>query len=105
MKHDKIILMILGMAAVTYIPRAAPAALIGRLRFGKRTEKFLNLLPYTAMSALIFPGVFSVDAGHPMIGVIGAAAAVLLAWKKCPLIVCVTAAILTDCLLYLLTGT
>jgi len=49
-----IILMILGMAIVTYIPRALPAAVIHRLKFSPKVEKFLRLIPYTAMAALIF---------------------------------------------------
>ena len=95
-------LLIFGMAIVTYIPRALPAFLVGRLRFGKRVQHFLNLLPYTAMSALIFPGVFSVDAEHPLFGIAGAAAAAVLALRKCPLIVCVLAAVAVDCALYLI---
>lgn len=55
----------------------------------------------TALSALIFPGVFSVDAAHPLFGIAGAAAAVL-ALKKCPLIVCVLAAVGLNCVLYLM---
>lgn len=69
-------LLILGMAAVTYIPRA--------------------------LSALIFPGVFSVDAAHPLFGIAGAAAAAVLALKKCPLIVCVLAAVGLNGALYLI---
>lgn len=94
-------LLILGMAAVTYIPRALPAFLMDRLRLGARMNRFLSLLPYTALSALIFPGVFSVDAVHPLFGMVGAAAAAVLALKKCPLIVCVAAAVGLNCVLYL----
>lgn len=49
------------MAIVTYIPRAIPAVLVDKMKFGVKTEKYLKLIPYTAMSALIFPAVFSVD--------------------------------------------
>ena len=65
-------------------------------------QRFLSLLPYTALSALIFPGVFSVDAAHPLFGIAGAAAAAVLALKKCPLIVCVLAAVGLNCALYLM---
>ena len=47
-----IILLIIGMALVTYIPRALPAIVIERLKFNTRVEKFLRLIPYTAMAAL-----------------------------------------------------
>lgn len=102
MSNPEIWLLILGMAVVTYIPRMLPAVLVGKMRFGPRMEKFLNLIPYTAMAALIFPGVFTVDAAHPIIGIAGGAVALVLAWKKRPVMVCVLAAIAVDFLLYLI---
>ena len=101
MDSSKIMLLILGMALVTYIPRAVPAVLVNKIRFGQRTKRFLRLIPYTAMSALIFPAVFSVDAANPWIGIAGVAVAALLAFRKCPVMVCVLAAIATDFFLYL----
>lgn len=98
-------LLIFGMAAVTYIPRALPAFLMDKLALSGRAKRFLSLLPYTALSALIFPGVFgvfSVDAAHPLFGIAGAAVAAVLALKKCPLIVCVLAAVGLNCALYLM---
>lgn len=92
MKTD-ILVLILGMAVVTYIPRAIPAVLIGKIHFHPKMEKFLQLIPYTAMAALIFPGVFLVDAARPEIGIIGGIVAGVLAWKKLPAMVCVLAAI------------
>lgn len=102
MSKTNVYLLIVGMAAVTYIPRALPAFFTDRLKVGGRLEKFLSLLPYAAMSALIFPGVFSVDAEHPLFGVAGALAASLLALKRCPLIVCVLAAVAVNYALYAL---
>ena len=101
MDCEKIWLLILGMAVVTYIPRAIPAVFIGKMRFGAKMEKFLRLIPYTAMAALIFPGVFTVDAANPAVGILGGAVAGVLAWKKCPVMVCVLAAIAADFALYL----
>ena len=49
MSNLHLTLLILAMALVTFLPRAIPALLVGRLRFGARTEKFLRLIPYTAM--------------------------------------------------------
>ena len=99
--NAEIIFLILGMAAVTYIPRAIPAVLIDKMKFGPKFEKFLKLIPYTAMSALIVPGVFTVDSERAYIGIAGGIAAGFLAWKKAPLIVCVLAAIAVDFVLYL----
>ena len=96
-----VIILLLGMSLVTYIPRLLPAVLVDRLRFGPRFEKFLRLIPYTAMAALIFPGILSVDSQHAWIGPIGGAVAALLAWRKCPMIVCVLAAIGVNLVIYL----
>ena len=101
MDSTKILLIIIGMTLVTYIPRALPFILIGKMNFSGKLEKFLKLIPYTAMSALIFPGVFTVDAANPFIGIIGALTAGILAWKKYPVMVCVLAAIAADFVLYL----
>ena len=95
-------LLILGMLAVTYIPRALPAVLAGKFRFGGRTEKFLKLIPYTAMAAMIFPGVFTVDAADPLIGIVGALTAGILAWRKHSVMVCVLASIAAVFVLYLI---
>lgn len=102
MDRKMIFLMIAGMALVTYLPRAIPAVLVDKLRFGPKVEKFLKLIPYTAMTALIFPGILSIDTAHPVIGIAGGAAAGALAFRKCPLMACVLAAIAVDFLLYFL---
>lgn len=97
-----ILILILGMMLVTYIPRMLPAVLLEKLHFGPKAEKFLQLVPYTAMAALIFPGILTMDAARPYIGLAGAAAAGFLAWKRVPVIVCVLAAVAVDLALYVL---
>lgn len=98
--NTNILILILGMAVVTYIPRAIPAVLIDKMNFSPRVEKFLRLIPYTAMAALIFPGVFTVDSDKLYIGIVGGLVAGVLAWKKCPVMVCVLVAIGADLVLY-----
>ncbi len=100
--RTEIILLVLGMALVTYIPRALPALFIEKMKFSPKFEKFLKLIPYTAMAALVFPGVFSVDTANPTVGIVGAGVAALLAWRRAPVIVCVLAAIGADMLVYLI---
>lgn len=97
-----VIFLILGMTVVTYIPRALPAVFIDRVKLNPKVGKFLRLIPYTAMAALIFPGVIFVDAERLEIGIVGGAAAGILAWLKCPVIICVIAAIAIDLMLYLM---
>ena len=100
MTSTQVLLLILGMTLVTYLPRMLPAFVIDRLHLSLKAEKFLKLIPYTAMAALIFPGVLSADAARPEIGIIGGVTAAVLAWKRCPVMVCVLAAIGADFLVY-----
>lgn len=102
MNDWEMLLLALGAGLATYLSRLLPAVLVDRLRVGPRMERFLNLIPYTAMAALIFPGVLSVDAARPEIGIAGALAAALLAWRKCPAILCVLGAVAVDMVLNLL---
>lgn len=78
-------LVIIGCAVVTFIPRLIPALFIDKLTFSPKVDKFLNLIPYTALAALICPGVLTVDNQMWYIGLIGAIVAAGLAWKKVPL--------------------
>ena len=100
--NSNILLLILAMGVVTYGSRALPGFFIDKMNFSPRAEQFLKLIPYTAMTALIFPGILTVDPGRPEIGIVGILAAGLLAWRKLPLMVCVIGAIIADFLLYLL---
>ncbi len=97
----EIYLLILGMAAVTFLPRVLPAVLVSRLRFGPKTTRFLKLIPYTAIAALIFPGVLNADPNHWIIGAAGILTAFVLAWRKLSVGTIVAGAVFTDVLLYL----
>ena len=41
----EIIILVLGMALATYIPRALPAVFLDRMKLGPKVEQFLNLIP------------------------------------------------------------
>lgn len=98
MNHD-ILILIIGMTLVTYIPRAIPSVFIHKIHFSPKMEKFLRLIPYTAMAALIFPAIFTIDKTNPFIGIAGAFVAGVLAWKKVPLILVVILSILANWIL------
>ncbi len=98
--RTEFIIMFLGMALVTYIPRTLPGIIVDKVRFGEKFEKFLKLIPYTAMSALIFPAVINTDPERIYIGLAGAATAFLLSWKRLPVIVAVLGAIAVDLVIY-----
>ena len=101
MTNAECLLLFFGMFLVTYIPRAIQSVLVGRVKYGKYTEKFLRLIPYTAMASLIFPGVMIIDC-DPIYGILGALTAGILAWFKCPVMVSVLCAIGVEFLLYTL---
>ena len=98
----RILILIIGMGIVTYLPRMLPAVLIDKLKFNKKMEKFLSLIPYTAMAALIFPGVLKADEGNMAIGLVGAFVAVIMSWLRMPIILVVIGAIAADMLVYMI---
>ncbi len=71
-------LLILGMALVTFIPRILPAFIVDKIKMNRYVERFLKLIPYTAMAALVFPGVIGVGGDRWYIGAVGAAVAILV---------------------------
>ena len=98
-----IALLILGMALVTYLPRVIPSFVVDKLKFGKRFGRFINLIPFTAMTALIVPGVFSTDPQRWYVGLVGGVVAVALACvKKFPSAVVVIASVASVMLTYVL---
>jgi len=75
-----VLLLILGMAAVTYIPRLLPALFLDRVKFPEWFRKWLNCIPYAALGALIFPGVILVEKDQPLLGLAGGLTAFFLAF-------------------------
>ncbi|MCJ7718018.1 MAG: AzlD domain-containing protein [Anaerolineales bacterium] len=74
----KILLIILGMALVTYLPRLLPALFLDRFQFPAWFQKWLKSIPYAALGALIFPGMLLVDKDQPWLGLAGGFTAFLL---------------------------
>jgi len=74
-----ILLLILGMALVTYIPRLLPALFIDRFNFPQWFQRWLRNIPYAALGALIFPGVLFVAKDQPLVGLAGGLTAFILA--------------------------
>ena len=52
------VLLIIGMTAVTFIPRYGVLALLGRLEMPKPIFRALRYVPVTVLSAIIFPDLF-----------------------------------------------
>ncbi|RFA35205.1 branched-chain amino acid transporter [Virgibacillus dokdonensis] len=92
--------IVAGMALVTMIPRVIPAFIVDKLQFRDWVNRWLNAIPYAALGALIFPGIMSVKADEPHIGLFGGIVAILLAYLGVHIILVVITAIVT---VYLLT--
>ncbi|MBQ8849976.1 MAG: AzlD domain-containing protein [Clostridia bacterium] len=89
-------LLIFGMALVTFIPRILPAFIVDKIKMNRYVERFLKLIPYTAMAALVFPGVIGVGGERWYIGAIGAVVAILLSMiPKIPSWVVIIVAVLS----------
>jgi len=96
----KMILLIVGMALVTYFGRVLPVLFLGQKTNRPVVEKFLRLIPYSAMTALVFPGVLLVDRDFFAIGVVGALTALVLSWFNMSITFVVIGAILVNMLMY-----
>ena len=95
----QIVILVLLMMLVTYVPRVFPSFIVGKIKLGKKTEKFLRLIPYTAMAALVFPGLLTSVGDKFYYGLAGGAVAAALAYFKCPVVICVIAAVIVDFIL------
>ena len=74
----KVLLVIVGMALVTYIPRLLPALFLDRFQFPGWFRKWLQSIPYAALGALIFPGILIVEKDQPLLGLAGGVIAFIL---------------------------
>ena len=83
---------IIGMAAVTYIPRMLPLVFLNTTKIPKSVQAILKNVPYAALGALIFPGILTVN-DDPMLGIIGGVTAFFFAYFGANLIVVVLSSI------------
>jgi len=75
-----IILTIVGMAAVTYIPRMLPFVMFKGKELPSFVQGVLQNVPYATLGALIFPAVLFINEGNLVYGALGAAGAFLIAF-------------------------
>lgn len=92
--NNNVLLVIAGMAAVTYLPRLLPFHLFSKLDLSKRMMLFLKCIPYSALGALLLPDIFT-SVGFVSVSAAGALVAVALAYKFENMIVTVAGAIFT----------
>lgn len=93
-------LLIFLMMCTTFISRFIPALFIDKMNITPRIEKFLKLVPYTAMTALVVPGIFSVDE-NIFVGMMAGIVSILAAYKKVPTMIVV---VLSIAIVYIMTS-
>lgn len=76
----RIAIVVLGMTAVTYIPRLLPLVLRARGEPPEWMKRTLQLLPFTAIGALIIPDAFTSVPGGAAVAVGGLAVAAVITW-------------------------
>jgi branched-subunit amino acid transport protein len=58
---ERIVLIILGMALVTYLPRFLPMYILTRIEIPQIVIAWLRYVPVAVLSALIVPGLLTAD--------------------------------------------
>ena len=87
--------LILGMAAVTYVPRLLPMVLLPGKKLPKRLRRFLSCIPFAVLGALIIPGGLDAIPGELLLSGLGLIAALLTAFFFRSLLVPMIAAVVT----------
>ena len=82
------------MFAVTYLPRTLPLVLFRREIKSTWLRSFLHYVPYAVLTALTVPAIFAATRDWRSAAA-GLAVAVLLAWRRRPLLVVALAAAAT----------
>jgi len=89
----RVLFIIILMALVTYIPRVIPFVTISDKTLPKKIRMFLDFVPFTALGALLIPGVFSAIEGELIISLVGVVFAFVYSWKKDNMIISVIGSI------------
>ena len=90
--NSAIFWMIVGMGAVTYIPRMLPLVVLEKIRLPGLLQNILQNVPFAILGALIFPGVLFIH-DEAWYGLAGAFIAFLLAYFSSNVIVVVIGSI------------
>jgi branched-subunit amino acid transport protein len=75
-------IVIVGMMLVTYIPRLIPLVALSDKKLPAPVKRFLLFIPYTALGALIVPGVVNATPGRPSAALLGIGAGAVCAWLR-----------------------
>ncbi|WP_079507966.1 AzlD domain-containing protein [Mesobacillus jeotgali] len=89
---NEIIIMIIGMAVVTYIPRMLPFVMFRGKELPPFLQGVLKNVPYATLGALIFPAILFIQEDI-WYGLVGAAAAFIVAFMGANVILVVIGSI------------
>ncbi|WNF35808.1 AzlD domain-containing protein [Bacillaceae bacterium IKA-2] len=92
MISNPMLIIILGMAIVTYIPRVLPLVTINGKEVSPKVKAVLQNVPYAALGALIFPGILFIQ-DDIWFGIIGGLTAFIVALLGANIIIVVISAI------------
>jgi len=92
--NTTMLLIIFGMALVTYIPRMLPLVFMDIEKVPDWFKAILRNVPYAALGALIFPGILTVHE-NIWFGIIGGITAIVVALLGANLILVVMSSIIT----------
>ncbi|WP_404461590.1 AzlD domain-containing protein [Sutcliffiella horikoshii] len=90
--NSTILIMIVGMAVVTYLPRLIPFIMFQGKELPPFVQAVLKNVPYATLGALIVPGIFLINEDI-MYGVIGATVAFIVAYFGANVILVVVSSI------------
>ncbi|MCD7034880.1 AzlD domain-containing protein [Metabacillus sp. GX 13764] len=91
---SEVILIIVGMAAVTYLPRMIPLVVLSRLALPPFVQNVLKNVPFAILGALILPGVLQTKGGI-WFGIIGSLVAFFAAYLGANVVIVVFSAIVS----------
>lgn len=93
------LLLIIGMAIVTYLPRWIPLNFISNKELSPNLKQFLLFIPYTSLSILIIRGVLTSSQDMLIATLVGIGAAGLASWVKGNLVLSVIVGIISSFLI------
>lgn len=97
--------LLIGMIAVTVVPRVLPQWAWREGAGGRRVQTALGLLPFAVLGALLVPGIFTGMAHTPLSATLaGGAVAVWLAWREVNVVLVVLAAIVVHLVISIIVG-
>lgn len=94
--------LILLMMLVTYIPRVLPFYIVSTENLPRIVLRFLILVPYTTLGALVIPGVFSAIPEMPLASLGGIGFAIIYSWNKGGIIIPVLGSIVVALIIFMI---